>query len=359
VRDEIREPTAAMAASLHALAPEHRALLVALVDSPPGAVPERELASALRRHADVGLPRAPAELVDRLTDHFVRVVPPDNVTWVHPSWRDLVIDEIAADANARERFLARCGLEGLLLGLSMAGGASGTRRFPLLVEDADWDLAADRVYRLVPALDDHDVFRLLATLREAIATGHAEVDPLSASVLEAVRRAWDGSAAPVPVALVGQWLALDEHVSEAVQLPLLAPTWIDLLPTASTDIRSRDELRRLDDWIVLVELLREHRPAALEELGYGESQLSVLEGIVRTFALRPIDDDLRDVASSVLRRLVRVAAVDVGAAIDALERAEPSAVDWWEPHLPQVRPWTRPERTVVARILDDLRPATP
>jgi hypothetical protein len=358
VRDEIREPTAAMAASLHALAPEHRALLVALVDSPPGAVPERELASAVRRHADVGLPRAPAELVDRLTDHFVRVVPPDNVTWVHPSWRDLVIDELAADADARRRFLVRCGLEGLLLALSTAGGATGERRFPLLVEDCDWDLAADRLYRLVPALDDHDVFRVLATLREGVATGHPEADPLSTAVLEALRRVWDESGSTVSVALLGKWLALDERVTQALRLPMLAPTWIDLLPTESVDIRSRDELRRLDDWIALVRLLREHRPSALDELGYGEDQLRVLQSIVRSFAVRPVDEELRDVAASVLRKLARIAPVDVRPAVDALERTEPSEIDWWEPHLPRVRPWTRPERTVVARILDDLRPAT-
>src|SRR5207244_193076 len=34
VREEIREPTAAMAASFRALGPEHRALLMALLDAP-------------------------------------------------------------------------------------------------------------------------------------------------------------------------------------------------------------------------------------------------------------------------------------------------------------------------------------
>ncbi len=81
VSAEIREPTTAMAASLRALGPEHRALLVALLDAPPGPVPERELAAAVRRHSDAGFPRPPGALVDRLTDHFVRLVPPTSVTW--------------------------------------------------------------------------------------------------------------------------------------------------------------------------------------------------------------------------------------------------------------------------------------
>ncbi len=74
VERELTEPTEAMAASFAALEPEHRELLLAMLDSPPGPVAERDLAAALRRHASSGLPKAPADLVDRLTDHFLRVM---------------------------------------------------------------------------------------------------------------------------------------------------------------------------------------------------------------------------------------------------------------------------------------------
>jgi hypothetical protein len=71
---ELSEPTQAMATSYAALAEEHRELLLAMLDSPPGPVAERDLAAALRRHASNGLSHAPVDLVDRLTDHFVRVL---------------------------------------------------------------------------------------------------------------------------------------------------------------------------------------------------------------------------------------------------------------------------------------------
>jgi hypothetical protein len=74
VAAELREPTEAMAASYDALADEHRELLLAMLDSPQGPVAERDLAAALRRHSSSGLPKAPVDLVDRLTDHFVRVL---------------------------------------------------------------------------------------------------------------------------------------------------------------------------------------------------------------------------------------------------------------------------------------------
>jgi hypothetical protein len=75
IEAELAEPTDAMAASYAALGAEHRELLLAMLDCPPGPVADRDLAVALRRHATSPLPKAPAELVDRLADHFVRVIP--------------------------------------------------------------------------------------------------------------------------------------------------------------------------------------------------------------------------------------------------------------------------------------------
>jgi hypothetical protein len=62
-----------MATSFGALGDEHRDVLVALLDTPPGPVAERELVAALRRHHDGSLSRPPLHLVDRLADHFLRV----------------------------------------------------------------------------------------------------------------------------------------------------------------------------------------------------------------------------------------------------------------------------------------------
>jgi hypothetical protein len=74
VERELTNPTHAMAASFSNLGAEHRDLLIAMLDTPPGPVSERDLADAVRRHHDGGLPKPPAELVDRLTDHFLRVL---------------------------------------------------------------------------------------------------------------------------------------------------------------------------------------------------------------------------------------------------------------------------------------------
>ena len=74
MRRELADPTEAMATSFHTLEAEHKDLLVAMLDAPPGPVPERELVDALRRHHDGALRRPPVELVDRLRDHFLRTL---------------------------------------------------------------------------------------------------------------------------------------------------------------------------------------------------------------------------------------------------------------------------------------------
>ena len=141
-----------MATSFGALGDEHRDLLVALLDTPPGPVPERELVSALRRHHDGSLSQAaagPRRPAGRPLPAGVGM----RVAWVHPTWRDLVIERLASDAALRRHFLGHCGPHGVVLALSTAGGAEGERPLPLIAGDEDWDALGDRIYALVPELE--------------------------------------------------------------------------------------------------------------------------------------------------------------------------------------------------------------
>ncbi|HEY6399738.1 MAG TPA: ATP-binding protein, partial [Solirubrobacteraceae bacterium] len=163
VERELAYPTEAMRTSFQALQDDHRELLIALLDAPAGLIDERELAAIVRRHHAGGLSRRPAELIDRLTDHFLRITPL-GIGWVHPSWRDLVIDELREDTAGRRRFLEACGVHGTMLALSHGGGIAGERALPLLVSDADWDLLRDRLRQLLRELEDQDLARVLLTL---------------------------------------------------------------------------------------------------------------------------------------------------------------------------------------------------
>jgi hypothetical protein len=367
---EIREPTEAMRASLLALPAEYRELLVAMLDAPPTAIHERELAAAARRHLDHGLEHAPWDLVDRLTDHFLRLIPPHSVTWVHPSWRDLVIDHVAADAAERARFLERASLEGLLLAISDGGGAAGERRFPLLVSDADWDAVARCAAELVPELEDTGLMRLLSGLESAVQAEadertRREATALAESVLELARARVDKRPRPVSLALLESWYALAEAIGGAAPRLNVAATWIELLPTGSLDLGSPEELLRTEDWLRLLAILEVHDPSVLAYLGTPEGTHGVLERLAE--AARGLTPEARatPVGAAQTACAMRLARTRLGAGLRSVAQLEAQEITAWfaasldddEELAEELGPMAgEPGRRFVARVLSDLRP---
>ena len=72
-------------------------------------------------------------------------IPTDRIAWTHPSYRDLVIEELGHSAEFRAEFLSLMDHRGIALAISSAGGALGLRQFPLLVTQVDWNSFAARV----------------------------------------------------------------------------------------------------------------------------------------------------------------------------------------------------------------------
>jgi hypothetical protein len=371
VERELATPTQAMRTSYAALASEHRSLLIAMLDVPAGLVDERELAATLRRHHPGGLTAPPAELIDRLTDHFVRVSPL-GIGWVHPSWRDLVIDELAENTIERRRFLAACGPHGAMLVLSAAGGAGGDRALPLLLGDTDWDCFTDRVGSLLIALDDHDVSRLLLAIADLLGaelppSRQAEARSFAEYVLGATTRAWNARRRTLPLLLVDAWYTANANLPDPVAPPRLAPTWVELHP-GSEPLEHRAALARADDWLALVRLLTDHDPTALVELGFPLDDGPTLQRLVAA-AVRAAagpDENLAPTALSILERIRALAPTDASVADVVLAKLllEASAQDdrWWTPadldapptDEPAGAPRDRFTTNDVARVLRDL-----
>jgi hypothetical protein len=326
-------------------------------------VPERELAAAVRRHHPQGLSHAPADIVDRLTDHFLRVRAA-RISWVHPSWRDLVIDELRDDADARERFLRACGLEGALLALSIAGGPAGERALPLFIEDRDWDALTDRLHRLVGDLAQAELTSLLGAIITALDSAdsdrsRSELHALAERALALASKTVATAGKPVSVPLLRAWLTLAEAADWNDDPPNLARTWAELLPIPSTDLASTEELTRLDDWLALAQALARHRPSSLQELGFPERSKALIEKVVSGA------DDLAGSQGSVqhglwlsiLDRLVDVVPPHTGArayakrAVIATRGLELAPVMTVEPATESGPP---PDDLLIDRILADL-----
>ncbi len=335
---ELASPTQAMRTSFRALEDEHRQLLIALLDTPAGLIDERELAAAVRRHHAGGLSRAPGELIDRLTDHFLRITPL-GIGWVHPSWRDLVIEELRDDTATRRRFLGACDVHGTMLALSQEGGIAGERTLPLLVSDGDWDLLTDRLRHLVAKLEHQDLARVLLALSDAL---RAAIEPLQMREAQGLAeylsrttaRSWDEQCQPLPVFLVDAWYALNDWTAEPADPPQLGRTWAELYP-GSPPVQGLEnaELARADEWLALAQTLARYDPAALEALGFFERDQELLERLIGAIEWTA-DADMRPLAESVLGRIQELApglAPLARRVIAAVQQESAGERRWWVP----------------------------
>ena len=255
---------------------------------------------------------------------------------MHPSWRDLVVDELAADAESRLRFLAAAGLDGVLLALSTAGGAHGERLLPLLVADADWDALGDRVHALAAELDARGHARLLGALSAAIAATdgrdphrHLEALSLADEALARATAIWDRSTQALDVDLLRAWYALAARVGTPPLPPSLDRTWAELLPSGS-QLDEAAELERVDAWLALCEVLADHDRPALHRLGFFDRHATLVADLASFLGARAHDGD--QVAVAALARLARLLPDLVAAppiVEDLFESADEPPVDPW------------------------------
>jgi hypothetical protein len=264
---------------------------------------------------------------------------------VHPSWRDLVIGALAADAGERRRFLARCGVDGAALALSTAGGEAGERERPLLRADADWDALADGLHRLCADLDEAGAVRLLTVLADA--EPEPEASALAALVARRLAARWRGRA--VGVDALAAWAAVAATLTERPEPPSPAATWITLEPhrAPATPV----ELERFADWLRLAELLARHDPELLAGLGFPDRHREVLDAFARDTRTDepPVEHDLRLQALERLGDLYPACAARATASTLELDDAVVAAEA-----VPDTPPASLAPRFPVRRVLRDL-----
>jgi hypothetical protein len=220
------------------------------------------------------------------------------VDWVHPSWRDVVIESLAANAAERRGFLSRCGVDGAAVALSSEGGSGGERERPLLKDDGDWDALGDGLHHLCADLDEADAIRLLHVLADA--GDDPEVRALAELVLR--RLGWSGKA--VSFDAIGAWAAVSANLEPRPAPPAVAMTWLELEPAHAP--ATPEELERMADWLRLAELLTERAPELIEGLGFPHRYEAVLEAFTTA---TPRDEPVLE-RELRIESLARLAALD-------------------------------------------------
>lgn len=242
----------------------------------------REMISALTRGYPI------ANLVELLQEAFIenkvdrygRHV----IEWSHPSYRDLVIQQLERDEQAAEMFLSHCSLEGLRLAISVAGGAKGERRFPLMSAPKSWDILRERVLNIITSLDNDsqeaEIIRIVRTAVEA-AGDLPEVQAKLATLLEqccdAVRTKWDSSGAQVHSRPLQEFYDSTMRLSPPPRMPSLHPIWekVDLaFTTAIENTTGRKfalDANEVQEWVRILNIVAKSDRRLLYQNGFPES----------------------------------------------------------------------------------------
>jgi hypothetical protein len=225
------------------------------------------------------------------------------IQWMHPSWRDLVIERLSRDPTIRSDFLAKCGMNGFMLALSAAGGTKGDLQTPLLTSVEDWESLAETGQRLIANESAHNVWRVTATVSEAvrnairgqnsfphIVTGPAAV--FARKVLGACVERWNADPGSALTRTVRQYFVISEHLSPLPPSPDFRPIW-ELSHDASVEeIESFDPeevelfLSEIDDWLALGAVILENEPRLLRQIGFPSEFTAVFREFVPSLAER-------------------------------------------------------------------------
>jgi hypothetical protein len=204
------------------------------------------------------------------------------VAWVHPTWRDLVIERLAGDAVLRCHFLSHCGPHGVALALSTWGGAEGERQLPLIASDEDWDAIGDRIYALAPELEAREAATVLtavdhaleAVLDDAMLAGEGAA--LARTALERFGELWGDVHTTVALSCIDAWLSVAARLNPRPWPTFLSATWANLLPTRLPGLNDLPEMQRFADWRTLCGLVATFSGDLLDELGYGAAQRELM-----------------------------------------------------------------------------------
>lgn len=260
------EVTPAMRTAFGTMDDEQHGLLMSMLDTDPEITVEAvEAAYDRHRRSDASDRRSVPALLRSLEEQVLRRMDPeDRYAWAHPSWRDLVIVRLMDDSARRRRFLSNCGIVGLELAASTAGG-TGDRERPLLRTPADWATFAVRVAEQATTkrVDDHRrLLLLISMLLEDQANLDEQLTKLAARLLDQVRETWDDEGSVIPPDVLELYYEVSASVTPLRPGPRLDPTY----EAHSLRMAARFSLAAIaeyDDALAFIQIVGRNEPRAL------------------------------------------------------------------------------------------------
>jgi hypothetical protein len=229
VTEAINNPTKRMRMSFKALGRQQKYLLLAMLEAgdwPQIPDVQRNYESYPAAQQGTGF----AEVLDQLNEAFAKVTGNRYILWIHPSYRDLVIDELYTDSDLRKQFLKRATRGGIALAISRLGGPKGERQLPLLIDDDDWRVVEGRALELVSEGAPSEIADLLTSLTfsaqsHASAVERERLVALIGTVCHATRERWNASRQIFDAVELKAYADASVLLARLPELPDLTCSW--------------------------------------------------------------------------------------------------------------------------------------
>jgi len=235
IREAIRNPTKQMRLTFRNLPPALKWYLISILEMPerswlPSGPPKlKEIYESYCQCNEI-IPFE--EVTKQLNEAFIRVREGQAfgryADWIHPSYRDLVIEELTADSELRTQFLRRASLEGVKIAVSDTGGQEGKRMLPFMLSAESWTVLQERCLSIV---SEHDEDRALLEVLSSAATRSTSHDlvprwnKLLKAVCEAVRNKWNETQKLLDAEDIATFERAKAAIGTNVGLPDFDHTW--------------------------------------------------------------------------------------------------------------------------------------
>ena len=275
INSAIRNPTERMRKTFSALPGAHKWFLISFLEA--GADSERACVFAsYDSHCPLDERRPAAEVFDELRESFV--TGEEEIDWMHPSYRDLVIDELSADAGLQHEFLSSMGLSGIKLAISDTGGEEGDRSFPLMNLPDSWDILVARCQSLVRTSDTPESVELITALHSARkeirdSSQARRVTAILSQVCEDVRQRWNATREPLSAEDLDAYVIATTDLRPLPPLPILDPSWERAEGALRKELEESGEaLMRhpsaIREWLAMVSVILNAEPRFLKQIGF-------------------------------------------------------------------------------------------
>jgi len=355
ISEAIRKPTKRMEKSFRALPTSHKWLLISMLETEHRLVGinRESLAKVYELHCpeqEISF----SEIVHELKESFLRTIRTNRLDWAHPSYRDLVIDELGRDKKLQGDFLRTAALEGIKLATSDTGGAGGERSLPLMKSQRNWTLLQSRCLELAKQGDRRDTRVLLQLLTSALRNVKNEhpkglLNKILTLVCEEVRSKWDKSQE-----ILGHE-DLTSYVEASLTLVLLPPlprldsSWTATMDKLHSVLDSFQKENFLPDpldlvaWAEFLYLIDENEPRFLRQKGFPQlfsTQIELLMEVIEAalnsdFLFSDADAYFSEAENCALycrliQRLTSLAIIEAEKALELEDEFERKRESLWE-----------------------------